>query len=90
MDEHELRRLFPKPELSPFFAARVSANLPPPARPAPRWMRLYWMALALAALAAMAAPQTPVWLLYPIVPVVYALTLVPKHTLLRYLGPFLR
>ncbi len=87
----DLRRLFPPPELSPYFAARVAANLPrETARPAPRWMRLYWAALAVATLAAVAALDPPQWVFYPAVPLSFVVVCVPRRSLLRCVAPFLR
>ena len=87
----DLRRLFPPPRLSPYFAARVTANLPrEEARPTPRWVRFYWLAVALIALGTVAAANPPEWILYPLVPLGFAVMLVPRRTFLRALAPFLR
>lgn len=69
----ELKRLFPEPRLSPFFAARVTANLPRK-RPAPKWMRAYWAGLAGLALVLVPA-HVPLWLCYVSVPAGFALSL---------------
>jgi hypothetical protein len=67
----ELKRLFPEPRLSPFFAARVMANLPKE-RPAPKWMRAYWAGLAGLTLV-LAPAYLPLWLWYVSVPAGFGL-----------------
>lgn len=88
----DLRRLFPEPpRLSPFFAARVTANLPRnEPRPAPRWLWAYWAALVVLTLAAIGAAHPPEWALYPLVPAGFALTVMSRRRLLRWVSPFLR
>lgn len=87
----ELRRLFPEPRLSPFFAARVTANLPETTmRPAPRWLRLYWGAVVVMTVGTVAAAHPPAWVLYPLVPVSFAVVFGSGRGLVRWVAPFLR
>lgn len=87
----ELRRLFPEPRLSPYFAARVTANLPQPAtRPAPRWLRLYWVALIILTVAALATAHPPRWVLYVAVPVSFVMVFISRRGFAGWVAPFLR
>ena len=78
---NEMQRQFPPPKLSPYFAARVTANLP---RPSPHWaaifgVRAYWILGSAITLYFLAPISWPTWILYAAVPAGFGIALGSKR-----------
>ena len=74
---NELQRNFPPPKLSPYFAARVTANLP---RPSPSHfaiigVRAYRILGSAITLYFLAPTSWPAWILYAAVPAGFGIAL---------------
>jgi hypothetical protein len=78
---NELQRKFPPPKLSPYFAARVAANLPrrSPSRAAIFGVRAYWILGSAVTLYFLAPISWPAWILYAAVPAGFGIALGSKH-----------
>ena len=90
---NEIQRQFPRPELSPFFTARVVAQLDKSESSAPRALlvlRLYWLLAGASALFIVSKLSWPPWMIYAAVPAGFAAVLGSRQTLLRWLAPFLK
>ena len=86
---NELRALFPRPRLSPFFASKVCSRLPKRGAPS-AWMRVYWTAAAIFAAFVLARVHWPGWVPLAAVPAGFAVVLGSRSGVLRLLAPFLR
>jgi hypothetical protein len=78
---NELRRQFPPPKLSPYFAARFNANLPRPSasRFAILGLRAYWILGSAITLYFLAPISWPTWILYAAVPAGFGIALGSKR-----------
>ena len=85
---NELERLFPVPRPSPHFATKTVARARRQ-RPAPRWMALYWLALAFLVLFCVSAAPIPNWVRLVAVPLGFVL-FAGFGGVVRFLAPFFR
>lgn len=78
---NELQRQCPPPKLSPYFAARVAANLPrpSPSRLAIVGVRAYWILGSAITLYFLAPISLPAWILYAAVPAGFGIALGSKR-----------
>jgi hypothetical protein len=85
---NELQRMFPPPRLSPHFAAKTAAKVRRQNR-APRWMLLYWLAMAVFVLLSVAEAPLPAWARMVAIPIGFAIVL-GWGSMARFLAPFFR